>query len=277
MNGNQVTQTSFIGSSASVTGLTYTINQANGLDVTVGAASAYYTFSSSDTNVATVNQNGQVSVVAEGTAEITATLGGISANGTLTVESVGDFTPAPVPAEAPENVISIFSDTYDNVPVDFYNGFYAPFQTTTSNDFTVNGNNVLGYENFNFVGVEFNQSVPTIDASEMTNLTLDVFFPDEVPSGSALRVVLVDVGSDLAVGGGDDSSVSATLRSPSNPDNPQPDDLVSGQWVSFDFDITGLANRNNLGQIVLDADLGIALRGESFYVDNIYLYNSAAE
>jgi hypothetical protein len=111
----------------------------------------------------------------------------------------------------------------------------------------------------------------------MTNLTLDVFFPDEVPSGSALRVVLVDVGSDLAVGGGDDSSVSATLRSPSNPDNPQPDDLVSGQWVSFDFDITGLANRNNLGQIVLDADLGIALRGESFYVDNIYLYNSAAE
>jgi hypothetical protein len=136
---------------------------------------------------------------------------------------------------------------------------------------------VLGYENFNFVGVEFNQSVPTIDASEMTNLTLDVFFPDEVPSGSALSVVLVDVGSDLAVGGGDDSSVSATLRSPSNPDNPQPDDLVSGQWVSFDFDITGLANRNNLGQIVLDADLGIALRGESFYVDNIYLYNSAAE
>src|SRR6056297_124746 len=59
MNGNEVTQTSFIGSGSSVTGLLFTINKANGVDVTVGAAPAYYTFSSSDTNVATVDENGQ--------------------------------------------------------------------------------------------------------------------------------------------------------------------------------------------------------------------------
>jgi len=48
--------------------------------------------------------------------------------------------------------------------------------------------------------------------------------------------------------------------------------MVSGQWVTVDFSITNLTNRSNLGQIVLDADQGPSFRGESFYVDNIYLY-----
>ncbi|MDZ7806635.1 MAG: Ig-like domain-containing protein [Gracilimonas sp.] len=160
-NGNDETQTSFIGSTVQVPGLTFTINKANGVDVTVGAAPAYFSFASSDPSVATVNENGTVSVVGQGTTEITATLGGLQADGSLTIESIGNFTPAPTPTQAPEDVISIFSDAYENVPVDFYNGFYAPFQTTTSNDFVVNGNNVLNYENFNFVGIEFNQNVPT--------------------------------------------------------------------------------------------------------------------
>jgi hypothetical protein len=274
-NGNDVTQTSFIGSTALISGLTYTANRVTedgiAVDVTVGASPAYYEFSSSNTNVATVDSEGLVSVIGEGTAEITGSIGGITAQGSLIIESDGEFVAAPTPTEPASEVISIFSDTYDNVPVDFYNGFYAPFQETTSNDFTVNGNNVLGYDNFNFVGIEFNQNVPTIDASDMTNLKMSVFFPNEVPEGSALRVVLVDVGSDGSVGGGDDSSVSSVLRPTTNPA------LESGQWVTFDFDITGLTNQNNLGQIVLDADLGIALRGSSFYVDNIYLYDNTAE
>jgi hypothetical protein len=47
--------------------------------------------------------------------------------------------------------------------------------------------------------------------------------------------------------------------------------LVSGQWISVDFDISGMARKSSLGQIVLDADLGTALHGANFYVDNIYL------
>ena len=265
LNGNEETQTSFIGSGTSVSGLIYTINQANGIDVTVGAAPAYYTFNSSDTNVATVDEEGQVTVIGAGTTEITASLGGISANGILIIDSIGEFTLAPVPTEDSGDVISIFSDAYDNVPVDFYNGFYAPFQTTTSNDFVVNGNNVLGYENFNFVGIEFNQNVPTIDASEMTHLRMDVFFPDAIPTNSALSINLVDFGPDGVFGGGDNTSAATTIRSSTNPA------LVSGQWISVDFDISGMARKSSLGQIVLDADLGTALRGANFYVDNIYL------
>lgn len=273
MNGDEVAQTSFIGSASSVTGLTFTINQANGIDVTVGAAPAYYRFSSSNTDVATVNDEGQVSVVGAGTTEITATLGSINANGTLIIESLGDFNPAPTPTEDPANVISIFSDAYENVPVDFYNGFYAPFQTTTSNDFVVDGNNVLGYENFNFVGIEFNQNVPTIDGSNMTHLTMDIFLPDEVPAGSAFAVNLRDFGADDSFGGGDDTEARVNITPPANPENPQPDDLVSGRWINIDLDITGMANRSNLGQIVLDSDQGTALHGATIYADNIYLYN----
>ena len=265
MNGNEEAQTSFIGSSTSVSGLLFTVNQANGVDITVGAAPAYYSFSSSNTDIATVDAEGRVSVVGEGSAEITADMGDLSARGTLIIESLGEFTPAPTPTEDPADVISIFSDAYDTVPVDFYNGFYEPFQTTTSSDFVVNGNNVLGYENFNFVGIEFNQNVPTIDGSDMTHLRMDLFFPDEVPSNSALRITLRDFGADDSFGGEDDTEEPTTLRPTTNPA------LVSGQWISVDFDISGMANRSNLGQIVLDSDQGPSLQGATFYVDNIYL------
>jgi len=247
------------------------VNQANGVDVTVSAAPAFYTFNSSDTDVATVNENGQVDVVGQGTAEITATLGDLNALGALVIESIGNFTPAPTPTEDPNDVISIFSDAYDNEPVDFYNGFYEPFQTTTSSDFTVDGNDVLGYENFNFVGIEFNQNVPTIDGSEMNFLSMDVFFPDEVPDNSTLQVNLVDFGADDSFGGDDDTTVSTSVSNPTNPDNPQPGDLVSGEWIRIDLDISDMDNKSNLGQIVLDSDLGAGLQGETFYVDNIYL------
>jgi len=264
-NGEAVTQTAFIGSSTRVTGLGYTINQADGQDVTIVPSSAYFTFSSSNPAVATVDGAGQVSVVGTGEAEITASLAGNVATGSLTVESQGEFVSAPTPTRDPANVISIFSNAYDNVGVDFYNGFYEPFQTTTSNDFEVNGDNILAYENFNFVGIEFRTNVPSIDGTNMTHLTMDVFVPNEVPDGSALRALIVN-----NVGAGQ-TSASATIYQ-----NIGTTRLVSGQWVTLVVDIRGMADRSNLGQIVLDADQGPAFRGQTFWVDNIYLYNADA-
>ncbi len=257
MGGEQSPQTIFVGASTAVTGLSYTANLPDGRDVTVNAAPAYFTFNSSNTSVATVDENGRVSVVGQGTAQITASVGGVNASGALLINSLGAFQPAPTPTDDPADVISIFSDAYENAPVDFYNGFYAPFQTTTSNDFEINGNNILGYENFNFVGIEFNQNVPTIDGSEMTHLRMDVFFPDDIPPNSALGIRIVN---DL---GGNETSVR-TVISPQN-------GLVSGEWISVDFDITGLADRSQLGQIILDSDSGPGLQGSTLYVDNIYL------
>jgi hypothetical protein len=127
------------------------------------------------------------------------------------------------------------------------------------------------------MGIEFNQNVPTIDASEMTNLTLDVFFPDPIPGGSALTVILRDFGPNGEFGTpgvegiGDDTVIEKTVRPTTNPP------LVSGQWVTIDLDISGMANKTELGQIILQDNAGPALRGASFYVDNIYLYDNTAE
>jgi hypothetical protein len=266
-DGNDVTQTSFIGSGSQITGLSFTVNQPDGQDVTVTAAPAYFTFNSSNPAVATVDANGQVTVVGDGDAEISATLGGVPALGSLKIESKGAFVPAPTPTRNPANVISIFSDAYENVPVDFYNGFYEPWQTTTSNDFVVNGDNILAYENFNFVGIEFRQNVPTINGTNMTHLSMDIFVPNAVPPGSAFRVRLVN---NVGAGAGETSAAATVFANSGTPR------LVSGQWVTVVVDIRSMANRSNLGQIVMDSDQGPALRGGTIWVDNIYLYNANA-
>ncbi|QSS98247.1 glycosyl hydrolase family 16 [Psychroflexus sp. ALD_RP9] len=264
-NGEDAVAQTFIGGNLTVNGLTQTLNSPSG-DITVTAAPAYFEFESSNTNVATVNENGEVNIVGSGTAVITASLNGIDAEGSLTVESLGSYTPAPIPTRDPESVISIFSEAYENRPVDFYNGFYQPFQTTTSSDFIVNGDRVLYYLNFNFVGIEFNQNVPTINGKLATDLHFDIFIPNEPPSNTALRIDLVDFGADASFAGGDDTTISQGFTQ----------GLVAGEWISIDMDITGLNPKTNLGQIIL-ADFNGITPPEEFYVDNIYFYREDGE
>lgn len=272
-NGNTESVTSVIGGSTSINGFTATFNLANGQDITVFSAPAYFNFSSNATNVATVNEIGNVSIVGAGNASITATLAGVQAVGVLNIESIGTFTPAPIPTVDPSQVISIFSDEYTNQPVDFLTSNYLPFQTTTSSHFQVNGDNVLNYLNYNFVGIEFNQNVPTIDASLMSSMHLDLFVPGNVPANSTIRIKLRNLGPNGVVNNdfngnpiGDDTQISYIVATPV---------LVSGSWISVDFNITGLTNRSQLGLIVFDSVVnGVA--PSSFFMDNIYFYNNGS-
>lgn len=262
INGGQdITTESFIGVSTSVESLQSTFNLGNGEDITLDLAPSYFAFSSTDTSVASIDELGQISVDGTGTSIISATLNGIEAEGSLTLISKGEFSPAPEPTRNPESVISLFSNTYTNEPVDFYNGYYAPFQTTTSNDFSVNGDDVLNYENFNFVGIEFNQNVPTINGKLATHLHLDVFVPGSIPANADLRVALVDFGGDASFGGGDDTQKFVDFSLGNTAD----------QWVSIDMDITDLNPKTNLGQIVLSGD-GPGTPPSNFYLDNLYFY-----
>ncbi|MCA9555605.1 MAG: Ig-like domain-containing protein, partial [Myxococcales bacterium] len=74
---------------------------ADGADVTVTPAVAYFTFASSDTAVATVDPAGLITAVAEGSATITAKLGNVDAGGAVTVT---------VTAGTPERVV--FGDDF---------------------------------------------------------------------------------------------------------------------------------------------------------------------
>jgi hypothetical protein len=257
--GNNITETSFIGVNSDIEGIQFIVNMPNAINLQVNASPYYFNFKSSDPAVATVSENGIITTIGSGTSVITASLGSIETTGSVTIKSLGSFSPAPIPNLPPEKVISIFSDTYTNVPVNYYNGYWAPWQTTVSNDFSVQGNNLLNYNLFNFVGIEFTS--PTINATMMTHIHLDVYIPGPIAPGRQLRVIVVDFGNDKAFNGGDDTRHSTTFTAPK---------LVSGNWVSIDIpfsSMTGLVSRTNLAQIILEGG-----DGSSMYVDNIYFY-----
>jgi hypothetical protein len=267
-NGEEKAEISFIGVTSSINGLTQTFNLASGQNQTVSVAPSYFTFTSSNTNVARVSEMGVISIVGTGTAKITAVLGGVKAKGSLTIQSLGQFTAAPTPTRSAANVISVFSDAYTNVPVDFYNGFFAPFQTTLGGaDLTINGNKIIQYTKLNFVATEFKN--PTINASQMTHFHVDIQIREAIDPADFITIELGDFGPNGAFGGGDDKSGNVKLLSAS---------LSSNQWISLDIPLanfTGLTNRSNLAQIFFISSDGTSNNIptiSTILVDNMYFY-----
>lgn len=259
LNGIDKTSTAFISVNVAMDGFTENFNLPNGTDQVINISSSYYEFNSSNNDVATVNEKGIVSVNGSGNSLITAKLGGVDAKGSLTINSSGEFVHATTPTVNAANVISLFSDAYTNVPVDFFNGYWEPYQTTKSSDFEVNGDHVLNYTNFNFVGNGF--SNPTIDASLMSHIHFDIFVPKGI-SGGQLKITLRDFGANGADGGNDDTNFSQTFTN-----------LTAGAWNSFNIAIKGMANRKKLGMIIYE-NLSSSLT--NFYADNIYFYNDGS-
>lgn len=257
-NGNDITIDSFIGVTAAVTGLIHTVSLPSGIDGTVAPATSYFEFTSSDPSVATVDESGIISVLSAGTAVITATLGGVQADGSITVNSLGDFVLAPTPTRDPSQVISIFSDHYTNVPVDFFNGFWQPFQVTESADFVVNGDNILNYTNFNFVGNQF--ANPTVDATTKPNLHLNMYIPGTVPANLDFLISIVNFGPDGEQGGGDDTRQQVFFNA---------SDFEANTWATLEIPIT-LSDKSNLGLLIYENVNASTLR--NFYLDNIYFY-----
>ena len=260
-SGTNIVEDSFIGATSTVSGLTQTFNLGNGFNQTVTVAPSYYTFKSSNTSVATVSELGKVTVIGAGSTVISATLGGVNAVGSFTINSLGAFTPAPTPTRDPGNVISIFSNAYTNVPVEYYNGFYAPYQTTLGgNDIHINGDDIIRYTQLNFVGIQF--SMPTVNASSMTHLHVDIQVQEAMTPGDHIKIQIGDFGANAVYGGGDDSNGSFTYTNSS---------LSTGNWVGFDIPLssfTGLTSRSHLAQILFISDATIS----NILVDNIYFY-----
>jgi hypothetical protein len=252
LNGQNLSETSFSGINRTIGGLTSSYNLPTGVDQNVGVTPAFFQFSSSNQAIATVNERGVVSIIGgPGTAVITAKVGGQTVTGSLTINSLGAFPHAPTPTHTQANVISLFSDSYTNVSVDYYNGYWAPWQTTQSSDFVINGDNVLYYTNFNFVGIQFGS--PTINATTMTHFRMDVYIPHTLTSNGQLKIDIVDNA------GGNRGSFTRTIL-PSQ----------SRQWISLDIpftSFTGLIARTSLYQIILE---GVGGSIPSLYADNIY-------
>ncbi|WOC40411.1 glycosyl hydrolase family 16 [Polaribacter sp. HL-MS24] len=210
LNGDDIVVNSFIGVKINITDLNQTFHLDSGQNTTVSAAPGYFTFTSSDPSVASVSEFGEVLIETDGQTIITASLNGIEAEGSLTINSVGSFSFAPTPSRSPEDVTSIFSNHYTNTPVDFFNGYWQPYQTTQSADFSIDGDDFLNYTNFNFVGIQF--ANPTVDATEKSNLHFNMYIPDAVPSNFDFLVTVIDFGPDKVNGGGDDTKATIICK-----------------------------------------------------------------
>ena len=261
-NGEDRVETVETGAVFSADGFAIT-NLPSGIDQRVDVAPAYFDLTSSNTAVASVDASGQVTVLDEGDAVITASLNGLASDGSLSVTSsgqaVGPATPAPTPDVPAEDVISIFSNAYTDVPVDFYNGFWMGSTTQSEIIQLAGGDDVIRYSQLNYVGIQF--TTPVIDATAMNRIHIDIWTPDPTNLPTTLELKLFDVGADRSFGTADDSEHQVNLTSPT---------LQTGNWISIDLplsDFPGLTSRNNLAQVILAGGL------PNIYMDNLYLYD----
>ncbi|MBW6490693.1 MAG: hypothetical protein K0B15_05800 [Lentimicrobium sp.] len=258
-NGEEKVETSFIGVTQNISGLSATFNLPAGVNQSVNAAAAYFNFSSSNEGIATVNESGVVAVVGgPGSAEITARVGNEVAKGSLTLQSIGTFQQAPLPVHPADDVISIFSDAYTSVPVNYYNGYWEPYQTTLSADFEVNGDHILQYIDFNFVGIEF--STPTVDATAMTHLHMDIYIPNTLTADAQLKIELVNEGAA--------SSATSVVNIPVSQSN---------KWIGLDLPFSGFNGLGSTAKLMQIIFVNENNKISSFYADNIYFYSDGTQ
>lgn len=266
IGGQDQTAQANIDTSILLLGLTQTFNLANGQDVTVLTSPSYFDFVTSNPFVASVNDQGVVTVDGPGevdpetgqidnTATITASIGGVEAAGSLTIEAT-DL-----------NVISVFSDVFANVPVDTnYNGFWEPWQTTLGGAVNEGGNNIIDYTMFNFVAIEFygrdGSGALPIDTTEMTHLHIDARVNETVDASDIIDLTLFN---NITL----DTELTGTYTISGA-------DLTSNDWVQFDIPLSsfnGLIERDAVGGIMLSSNVNDIPTIANVSFDNIYFYS----
>ena len=271
LKGEDKVETQFLGSPISMAnyGLTQTFNLESGVNQTVTAAPSYFSFKSSNIEVARVSDAGIVTFVGPGTSKITASLGGVKATGSLTVNVPGSFPVAPVPTLSQNNVISIFSDKYTNVPVNYYNGYWAPYQTTRGEQTTIDGQNVLNYTEFNFVGT---QLTTPIDISGMTHFSVDIMML-ELPTDIDLLLTFKNENSTATTFQQNRIGQSYQLD-PRAPVVYKDTDFKAGVWSTIKIPIrpTSQTSLDKTGVNLIIIENIKSSKVKTIYVDNMYFY-----
>ena len=155
------------------------------------------------------------------------------------------------PSRYAGDVISIFGDTYTNVPIDNYNPNWgqAGYGSANTSYDPGDGSTLLYYPNFNYQGI---QLVGGHDASDMEYLHVDLW----TLSTSAIKVSPVNAGTGV---GDALQTISHSI----------------GSWTSVDIpigDFTGMT-WDNVIQMKFDGGNGVT---DAIYVDNIYFWKSSA-
>ena len=161
-------------------------------------------------------------------------------------------TSAPDPTREASSVISLFSNEYQNVPVDTWR---TEWSAATLDDIQINGNDTKRYTNLDFVGIE--TVTNTLDLSGVNHIHLDIW----TPNMTTFRVKLVDFGPDGMFQGGDDSEHEIVLTN-----------LPLNQWHAIDIPLPNFSNlisKEHIAQLILS---GLPVGEGTVFIDNVYFY-----
>ena len=145
---------------------------------------------------------------------------------------------APVPTTPEADVLSVFSDSYTNVPDTDFNPDWG--QATVVSQVQLDGNNTLVYDNLNYQGTMF---ASPIDVSGMTTLHVDYWTQNS-------------------------TGFNGFLISPGPLETPYVFEVTTGEWVSVDIPLTEFSSVVNLMEVFQMKFDG----NGTIYLDNIYFH-----
>ena len=162
--------------------------------------------------------------------------------------------PAPTPTYPTANVISLFSNPYQNVPVDTW---MAPWSMAQVIDLQITGNDTKRYDALNFAGVEMLGN-NILDVSSMTHFRVDFW----TPNMSEFKVKLVDFGADGQYAGGDDSESELSYALPTE------------TWHSLEIPLSSFTQLNSTTHIAQLIFSGTPSGSGTVYIDNVLFFNN---
>ncbi|MFH6767251.1 T9SS type A sorting domain-containing protein [Gaetbulibacter aquiaggeris] len=180
----------------------------------------------------------------------------ITAEATAITPEPAPTTAAPTPpARNAADVYSLFSNAYAARTVENWN---ASWDSATSSDVVIEGNDTKKVTGFGFLGVEFINN--RIDAATFTGFHIDIW--------TATATLDKSFNLKFSHWGGTSSEVSAIEFSTTNASNPALPNPNPGTWISLDMPLSAwtAGARNDLAQFIITSDLG------TVYFDNLYLY-----
>ena len=221
--------------------LTAYVNLPNGIEQEMTVSSKYFTFNSSNPEVATVEEN----IISFHGAKDRTVLTPNEAEGAITITGVYDFAPEPDKDES--QVISLYCDNYTSTLSSPMNGYWAPYQTTTSDEITLSEkHHIMHYGNFNFVGIVFDEDANT---TGKTYVHMDILLQDNIENAK------IDISADINAAGETAGKLTAVP-------------LNTGEWVSVDVPLNGESIIHQLQMAITEETPTY----QNILVDNIYFY-----
>jgi hypothetical protein len=167
--------------------------------------------------------------------------GNTAANSPIIINAttLASIPAAPTPLVSAEKVVSVYSDTYTNIPNELQNWYANTFSTVT-----LSGNTTLKNTSTCCFGFNFNGGA--INITGMTKLHADIY-PETLASMT------------LGITGGGEFKKSNIA-------------LTANQWNSIDITLSELTGAN----LASVAQVGFWDLNGTFYLDNLYFYNDTS-